>query len=499
MFEEVKQTAVDLMRHVHGPDGTEAVLRFTTAFLDDRRIPWQMIQTPLGPVLEAEVGERGAPVVAVVVHGDVKPPSTPGQTTPRVAGRWLVGRGSGDMLAGYALALHTLADLRDLRGLRARLVAVFDEERNPPHSIQHYAAERGADIALAITLEPTANRIAVASMGALILDVTVTGKEAHSAYGEEGINAIRWASRFQLAADRIPCTGTPTRWFRGVVVEPVEVEGGAGSSVIPGSCSQTYTVRHPLEIPAEQVIAELRGAGERLVDEGLLTGELSPDRVLPRFTIDAAAGFPPVAVAEEHPAIHVLSRAVAHLHPDGQGLTCRRGTSDVALLGGVPGIELGPDGRGSHGPDERLDLESLAELTEALPGALRALAAVAGEIRQRWPVPGEPRRRGGLLFAPATGWMALALPDAEPVHAYLEPRASRLLDVLIDAAEPLTVPELQRRAGISRDRFTPTMRELERTLGPATDGLPILRRERDAYALALPGAGEVGGPGRHTR
>src|SRR5215204_5585023 len=112
------------------------------------------------------------------------------------AGGFLYGRGSVDMKAGVAAALHAAAAVEEPRG-DIVVVATPSEEDG---GLGTFAAlERDSDFAACLIPEPTAFELICAQAGALTFAGVVPGKAAHAALRLEGESAIDRYVPFHLA------------------------------------------------------------------------------------------------------------------------------------------------------------------------------------------------------------------------------------------------------------------------------------------------------------
>ena len=131
----------------------------------------------------ATTREQPHPVVVLSTHMDTVPPFIPSWEDATC----IYGRGSCD--AKGIIAAQIAAALRlGKEGIHVGLLFLVGEERD---SIGAKAAnEKPPGCRFLINGEPTENKIAVASKGALRAEVTARGKMAHSAYPELGDSAI---------------------------------------------------------------------------------------------------------------------------------------------------------------------------------------------------------------------------------------------------------------------------------------------------------------------
>ena len=101
-------------------------------------------------------------------------------------------------------------------------------------------------------------------------------------------------------------------------------------------------------------------------------------RSLGRVELEVLLERPPAYVAPDHPMVSALLAAVSRHEPSAASVG-RDGASDaVAFLEvGVPAVEFGPRGAGHHGPEEHVDIGSLATYRRALGDFARQTAARA--------------------------------------------------------------------------------------------------------------------------
>ena len=134
----------------------------------------------------ATSAEHSNPAVVFSTHMDTVPPFIPSSED---AGR-IFGRGSCDAKGIIAAQIAAAERLRQT-GIHVGLLFVAGEERDSlgAHVANEYAA-KGNGSHFLVNGEPTENRLALASKGTLRVEVTATGRMAHSAYPELGESAI---------------------------------------------------------------------------------------------------------------------------------------------------------------------------------------------------------------------------------------------------------------------------------------------------------------------
>jgi acetylornithine deacetylase len=124
-----------------------------------------------------------APEVVLSTHMDTVPPFF----AAREDDEFLYGRGSCDAKGIIAAQVAAADRLRDA-GVKVGLLFVVGEERDSAGAVVANKSPKGSRFL--INGEPTDNRIAIASKGALRVELRAKGRMAHSAYPELGESAI---------------------------------------------------------------------------------------------------------------------------------------------------------------------------------------------------------------------------------------------------------------------------------------------------------------------
>ena len=173
--------------------------------------------------------EHSHPAVVFSTHMDTVPPFIPSSED---AGR-IYGRGSCDAKGIIAAQVAAAEQLRQ-QSIYVGLLFVAGEERDSlgARVANEYAANgQGSRSRFLINGEPTENRIALASKGTLRVEVTATGRMAHSAYPELGESAI---DKLIPALARLRAMPLPTDPEIGPCTLNIGlIEGGRAPNVIP--------------------------------------------------------------------------------------------------------------------------------------------------------------------------------------------------------------------------------------------------------------------------
>lgn len=293
----------------------------------------------------------GAPLVLLAGHVDTVPV---GRIAPnRRDGETLHGRGASDMKSGLAV-MEEVADALGSGALTSDLdvgLLFFGREELPfvESTLVPLFDRRPeiADVALAIVLEPTANRLELGCLGNLNATVVFEGEAAHTARPWLGRNAIH-AAITALA----PVTDLPVRDVEvdGLTYREVAsvttIQGGVATNVVPDRATAHVNFRYaPTHSPAE---------AERRLRE--LLGH-------PSATVEIVGNAPPGPVPSGNPLVERL-RVAGDL-----AVGPKQAWTPVAEFGlvGVDAVNFGPgDPQYAHRDDEQVEVDSLVRSYEVL-------------------------------------------------------------------------------------------------------------------------------------
>lgn len=199
----------------------------------------------------------GEPWVTLSTHMDTVPPFF----ASREDDEFIWGRGACDVKGIIAAMLCAGEKLLEEGVRNFGYLFVVGEERN---SVGAYHAGRNpkGDHRYLINGEPTENRLALGSKGALRLELIAAGKMAHSAYPELGESAI-----FKLldALERVRRVGLPVSEVLGPSTLNIGlISGGRAPNVIPDAAKAELLIR--LVDDGESTVKGIRAACEGLVE-----------------------------------------------------------------------------------------------------------------------------------------------------------------------------------------------------------------------------------------
>ncbi len=177
----------------------------------------------------------GEPVVVLSTHMDTVPPFIPSREDDDSI--W--GRGACDTKGIIAAMITAAKELLEAGKRNFGLLFVVGEERNSAGA--QVAARNPRGSKFLINGEPTENKLALGSKGALRYEIAATGRMAHSAYPELGESAIE---KLLNALERIRRVELPCDAVLGQSTLNIgTIEGGRAPNVIPDHARAEIFVR----------------------------------------------------------------------------------------------------------------------------------------------------------------------------------------------------------------------------------------------------------------
>jgi acetylornithine deacetylase len=276
----------------------------------------------------------GEPVVTLSTHMDTVPPFF----SSREDEEHIWGRGSCDAKGIVAAMVGAAKKLLASGAKNFGLLFVVGEERNSAGAIRASKSPRGSRYL--INGEPTENRLALASKGALRFELTARGRLAHSAYPELGESAIE---KLLDALEAIRRVELPHNALFGAATMNIgTIAGGRAPNVIPDLASAEILVR--LVGNAEPIRQSFAAAaGDR--------AEIKEVLCIPAMEFQRVEGFPTTVVSY---------------------------TTDVPMFGGAWGqpLLLGPGSiHVAHTSEERVAKSDLLQAVNLYADAVQRLQA----------------------------------------------------------------------------------------------------------------------------
>jgi succinyl-diaminopimelate desuccinylase len=205
-------------------------------------------------------------------HLDVVPPGEAAWTYPvfgavEAEGK-IYGRGTTDMKGGTAAVVMAIRQIVEAgTPLHGDLIfAATAGEETDSCGAQRFVNHAGQlpEVAGVIIPEPTDFALVTAHRGMLWLEVTTTGKAAHSSTPHLGVNAIESMRRILNELDGYKITVEPHELLGGCSRSVNIIEGGKAMNVVPDRCKIGIDFRTLPGQDHRQVIADLERILERL-------------------------------------------------------------------------------------------------------------------------------------------------------------------------------------------------------------------------------------------
>lgn len=175
------------------------------------------------------------PVVTLSTHMDTVPPFV----ASREDGEHIWGRGACDTKGIIAAMIKAAEDLLAAGTTNFGLLFVVGEERNSAGAFHAALNPRGSQFL--VNGEPTGNRLALGSKGALRYEIVASGRMAHSAYPELGESAIE---KLLDALQAIRAIALPVDEMLGPSTLNIgTISGGRAPNVIPDHAKAEIFIR----------------------------------------------------------------------------------------------------------------------------------------------------------------------------------------------------------------------------------------------------------------
>jgi succinyl-diaminopimelate desuccinylase len=338
-----------------GPSLTAALVDVYSVSGAERELA-DAVEAALRPLAHLQVDRDGDAVVArtsagrrerVVVAGHLDTVPDAGNLPSRRTAGVVHGLGSCDMKGGLAVALRLAAHVRAPSRDVTYVFYDGEEVAEPRNGLKRLEAVHREWLAgdIAVLMEPSGATVEAGCQGTLRVDVTTTGRRAHSARAWTGVNAVHAAAD---VLDRLRAYQPRTVAVDGLDyregLNAVAISGGVAGNVIPDRCRVTVNYRF---------------APDRSLDEAF-AHVVSVFGGLEVAYVDGAAGAPPGLGS---PLTAAFVSAV------GRPPRPKYGWTDVARFAamGVPAVNYGPgDPEVAHTADECVPDAEVVECEDRL-------------------------------------------------------------------------------------------------------------------------------------
>lgn len=299
--------------------------------------------------------------------------------SPIVRDGWLHGRGSGDMKAGIVCAMAAYKALALLGVQPAGIVgfnAVLNEEDGgngslaTVHALKHALAKaRLTDFDAAIIPEPFGETLLSAQVGVFWIFVDLTGKPAHVAYMNKGVNPIEAGIAVMADLKALEAEWNAPECRPALFKDephPINfnlgtIHGGEWNSSVPCTCTLGIRIGFFPDMPVEEAQRQVSECIRATVAR--VNADLSVNL---RFEGQFGPG---VEFDLEAPAMRALAQAHAKVtgkEPERIACTATTDGRIFRLMTDMPVTCYGPVARDIHGIDEAVSLDSMKRVAAAM-------------------------------------------------------------------------------------------------------------------------------------
>ena len=289
---------------------------------------------------------------------------------PHIDQGWLYGRGAGDMKAGLAANIFAVQALKRIGYQPAAgiyLQSVIEEESSGIGTLA--CIERGYQADAVIVTEPHAEKLGVAQVGVIWLQIEIRGLSAHVMEAGKGINAIEVCYPIMEAlhkleskwnADKHPAFGKLDHPLNFVVSR---IEGGDWTSSVPSWCR--FDVR--VGIYPDRKVADCQRELEETISAAANKDAFlrnNPPRITYHGFLSRGYVLPGNTDAEQ-----VLREAHYQINQVELAQHVSTALNDARFFGlyqNIPAMTYGPQSENIHGFDERVNLDSLCRVTQTI-------------------------------------------------------------------------------------------------------------------------------------
>ncbi len=304
----------------------------------------------------------GNPILLVACHLDVVPPGDGWNTDPFksvVKNGRIYGRGASDNKGQMACMLVLARLLKEneskLKG-SFLLVGVADEEKGSRLGMKYLLDECKvtADFAIVPDIAHNMRMIDIGEKGALFLNITSHGKQAHGSTPEKGTNAIWDMIELLNQLKNIKFKCLSHELFTPPTLNLGTISGGVASNIVPAKCEARLDIRY---LPGETEEEVLNNVKETIAS-------IRKRNPTADYEITIDSSLPPTQVSRNNPLLNLIAmhtESILGLKPKTKGLSGSTVTKqliekDVVAVGFGPGDE-----EQAHIANESIDIKELID------------------------------------------------------------------------------------------------------------------------------------------
>jgi len=359
------------------PPGDEILaVRIVEEFFQLLQIPYKIFEkTKNRSNIVGYIG-KGHPSLLIACHLDVVPAGDDWKKNPFEAwienGR-IYGRGSSDNKGQMASMLAVARFLKEneskLKG-QFILAGVADEERGSSLGLEYLLNECkvSADYAIIPDVAHNMNLIDVTEKGALFLEITSHGKQAHGSRPEMGINAIWNMITLLERIKQLKFKHTSHPLHTPPTLNLGSIHSGTAPNIVPAVCKAQLDIRYLPKDSSDNIVNDIKN----IIKE--VETQCSPAR----FNLRIISNQPPTAVPINNPLVEFISKhtlSILGTKPQPKGMSGATVTKQL-IKKGIIAVGFGPgDETEAHATNESIGIKELVDFAKIM--ALITLDIVA--------------------------------------------------------------------------------------------------------------------------
>ncbi|MDE1889424.1 MAG: ArgE/DapE family deacylase [Planctomycetota bacterium] len=350
------------------PPGDEILaVRIVEEFFQSLQIPYAIFEkTKNRSNIVGYIG-KGRPSLLIACHLDVVPAGDDWKKNPFEAwienGR-IYGRGSSDNKGQMASMLAVARFLKEneskLKG-QFILAGVADEERGSSLGLEYLLNECkvSADYAIIPDVAHNMNLIDVTEKGALFLEITSHGKQAHGSRPEIGINAIWNMITLLERIKQLKFKHTSHPLHTPPTLNLGSIHSGTAPNIVPAVCKAQLDIRYLPEDSSDDIILNLKA----------IIKEVEVQYPTTRFDLRIISNQPPTAVPLNNPLVELISKHVFSIlgtKPQPRGMSGTTVTKQL-LEKGIIAVGFGPgEETEAHATNESISIKELVAFAKIM-------------------------------------------------------------------------------------------------------------------------------------
>ena len=345
--EEIVYLATELIgANTVNPPGNECLaVSVVEKYFEAHGIQYDMFEKVKGRTNIVGCIGNGNPILLVACHLDVVPPGDGWNTDPFksvVKNGRIYGRGASDnkgQMASMLVLSRFLKENESKLNGSFLLIGAADEEKGSSLGLEYLLDECKvtADFAIIPDVAHNMRMIDVGEKGALFLNITSHGKQAHGSTPEKGTNAIWNMIELLNQLKNIKFKCLSHELFTPPTLNLGTISGGVASNIVPAKCEAKLDIRYLPGETKDEILNNIKA----------MIASIRKHNPTANYEITVDSDLPPTQLSLNNPLINLITvhtESVLGLKPKIMGLSGTTVTKqliekNVIAVGFSPGDE----------------------------------------------------------------------------------------------------------------------------------------------------------------